>query len=104
MSERRAQTAIEDALLPAIQAGEPAGVAALVWRDGEVREIATIGRRDLVSDAPVERDTIFRIASMTKPVTTVCALTLLDDGRFDLDVSRDCRRVTTVKELLTPMA
>ena len=34
---------------------------------------------------PVERDTIFRIASMTKPVTTVAALTLLDEGRFALD-------------------
>jgi CubicO group peptidase (beta-lactamase class C family) len=38
-----------------------------------------------VSGAAVERSTIFRIASMTKPVTTVCALTLLDDGRFELD-------------------
>ena len=34
---------------------------------------------------PVERDTIFRIASMTKPVTTVAALMLLDEGRFALD-------------------
>ena len=34
---------------------------------------------------PVERDTIFRIASMTKPVTTVAALMLLDEGRFELD-------------------
>ena len=46
---------------------------------------ATVGRRDLVTGLPVERDTIFRIASMTKPVTTVAALMLLDEGRFDLD-------------------
>jgi CubicO group peptidase (beta-lactamase class C family) len=76
---------IEGALRPAIEAGELAGAGALVWRDGAVRQIATRGRRDLASGAPVERDTIFRIASMTKPATTVCALTLLDDGRFDLD-------------------
>jgi CubicO group peptidase (beta-lactamase class C family) len=76
---------IEDALLPGIEAGELAGAAAVVWRNGSVRQIATVGRRDLVSGAPVERETIFRIASMTKPVTTVCALTLLDDGRFALD-------------------
>jgi len=76
---------IEQALLPAVDAGELAGAAALVWRDGAVRHVATVGRRDLVSGAPVERDTIFRIASMTKPVTTVCALTLLDEGRFALD-------------------
>ena len=44
-----------------------------------------VGRRDLATGLPVERDTIFRIASMTKPVTTVAALTLLDEGRFALD-------------------
>jgi CubicO group peptidase (beta-lactamase class C family) len=76
---------IEDALLPAVQAGQLAGAAALVWRNGAVEQIATVGRRDLVSGLSVERDTIFRIASMTKPVTTVAALSLLDEGRFALD-------------------
>jgi CubicO group peptidase (beta-lactamase class C family) len=76
---------IEDALLPGIAAGQLAGAAALVWRDGAVRHIATVGRRDLASGLPVERDTIFRIASLTKPVTTVAALALVDEGRFDLD-------------------
>src|SRR5262245_10583743 len=76
---------IEAALLPAVEAGELAGAAALVWRNGAVRQIATVGRRELVSGLPVERDTIFRIASLTKPVTTAGALTLLDEGRFALD-------------------
>src|SRR6185436_2661346 len=76
---------IEDAILPSVEAGELAGAAALVWRDGTVLETATVGRRDLASGLPVERDTIFRIASLTKPVTTVAALMLLDEGRFDLD-------------------
>jgi CubicO group peptidase (beta-lactamase class C family) len=77
--------AFEDALLPFVEAGELAGAAALVWRNGEMGHIATVGRRDLASGLPVERDTLFRIASLTKPVTTVCALTLFDEGRFDLD-------------------
>ena len=68
-----------------VDAGELAGAAALVWRDGRVAYIATVGRRDLRTGLPVERDTIFRIASMTKPVTTVVALMLHDEGRFDLD-------------------
>jgi CubicO group peptidase (beta-lactamase class C family) len=68
-----------------VDAGELAGAAALVWRDGRLAHIATIGRRDLRAGLPVERDTIFRIASMTKPVTTVAALMLHDEGRFDLD-------------------
>lgn len=76
---------IEDALVPAVEAGELAGAAALVWRNGSVEQVAAVGRRELVSGRPVERDTIFRIASLTKPVTTVCALTLLDEGRFRLD-------------------
>jgi CubicO group peptidase (beta-lactamase class C family) len=76
---------IADAILPRVEAGELAGAAALVWRDGAVQQTAFAGRRDLVSGLPVERDTIFRIASLTKPVTTVAALMLLDEGRFDLD-------------------
>ena len=46
---------------------------------------ASVGRRDLATNLPVERDTIFRIASMTKPLTTVAALMLYDEGRFALD-------------------
>src|SRR5215470_9926162 len=76
---------IEDALVPEVEAGQLAGAAALVWRNGSIRQIATVGRRDLVSGAPVERNTIFRIASLSKPVTTVGALTLFDEGCFELD-------------------
>lgn len=79
------QNPIEQALGMSVEAGQLAGAAALVWREGAVQQVATVGRRDLVSGLPVERDTIFRIASMSKPVTTVAALTLLDEGRFALD-------------------
>ncbi len=68
-----------------VDAGALAGAATLVWRDGRVVHTAALGRRDLVTNLPVERDTIFRIASMTKPLTTVAALMLYDEGRFALD-------------------
>ncbi|HVQ16944.1 MAG TPA: serine hydrolase domain-containing protein [Vicinamibacterales bacterium] len=68
-----------------VGSGELAGAATMVWRAGEVVETAAIGRRNLDTGLPVQRDTIFRIASMSKPVTTVAALMLLDEGRFDLD-------------------
>jgi CubicO group peptidase (beta-lactamase class C family) len=68
-----------------VDAGELAGAAALVWRGGRVAEIAAVGTRDLVSGLPVERDTIFRIASMTKAVTTVAALMVLDEQGCGLD-------------------
>jgi CubicO group peptidase (beta-lactamase class C family) len=76
---------IEAALRPYVDAGTLAGVATLVWRDGRVVHAAVLGRRDLTTSAPMERDTIFRIASMTKPVTTAAALMLYEEGRFALD-------------------
>jgi CubicO group peptidase (beta-lactamase class C family) len=76
---------IEAALRAYVDEGALAGAATLVWRNGRVVQTAAVGRRDLVTNLPVERDTIFRIASMTKPVTTVAALTLYDEGRFALD-------------------
>src|SRR6476619_7796186 len=82
MSQRNS---IEAALGTYVDAGALAGAATLVWRDGRVVQTAALGSRDLVTNLPVERDTIFRIASMTKPVTTVAALTLYDEGRFALD-------------------
>ncbi len=79
------QKSIADAIRPPVESGQLAGAAALVWRRGEVAKTMTAGRRDLTTGLPVERDTIFRIASMTKPVTTAAALMLLDEGQFALD-------------------
>jgi len=78
------QESIANMIRQEVDAGQLAGAAALVSRGGEVHVVAA-GRRDLATGLPVERDTIFRIASMTKPVTTVAALALLDEGRFELD-------------------
>ena len=79
------EKSIEDAHLAPRRGGRTG------WRRG-VGLARRTGRPDRDSRAarpatglPVERDTIFRIASMTKPVTTVAALMLLDEGRFDLD-------------------
>ena len=78
-------TPIESALARHVDAGDLAGAAALVWRHGRINEIATVGKRDLSTGMPVERDTIFRIASMSKAVTTAAALTMVDEGRFGID-------------------
>src|SRR5262245_32859261 len=79
------EDSVEAAIMRLVDAGELAGAVALTWRDGEVVDLAAVGCRHLASGLPVERDTIFRIASMSKPVTTVAALTLFDEGRFGLD-------------------
>jgi CubicO group peptidase (beta-lactamase class C family) len=79
------ENSIQAALAGFVDTGELAGAAVIVWRDGAAVSACAVGRRDLQSGRPVERDTIFRIASMTKPVTAVAALMLHDEGRFDLD-------------------
>jgi CubicO group peptidase (beta-lactamase class C family) len=76
---------IEDAIGAIVDAGALAGAATLVWRDGGVIQASATGWRDVGAGLPVERDTLFRIASMTKPVTSVAALMLLEEGRFALD-------------------
>ena len=75
---------IQSTLARHVDAGDLAGAAVLVWRGGKAT-VVTAGTRDLLTKQPVERDSIFRIASMTKAVTTVAALTLLDEGRFGID-------------------
>jgi CubicO group peptidase (beta-lactamase class C family) len=79
------QDSIEVAIRAYVDAGALAGAATLVWRNGRVVQTAIVDCRDLVTNLPVERGTIFRIASMTKPLTTVAALMLYDEGRFALD-------------------
>src|SRR5690348_7168675 len=67
-----------------IDSGELAGAATLVWKNGVART-ACFGWRDIERKLPVERDTIFRIASMSKPITSVAALTLVDENRIALN-------------------
>ena len=57
---------------------------ALVARGDDV-DVATAGLADLESGAPMTRETLFRIASLTKPVTAAAVLVLVEDGVLDLD-------------------
>jgi len=68
-----------------VEAGMIAGAATLVWQDGKIIQAGGIGWRDIDRKLPVERDTLFRIASMTKPITATAALMLYQEGRFALD-------------------
>jgi len=61
-----------------------AGMVTLVWRRGEVVQVNAIGQRDIAAGLPMERDTLFRIASMTKPVTSLAALMLVEEGKLKL--------------------
>jgi len=77
--------AIRPALQGFIDRGELAGVVTLASRGGEVVHADAIGWRDIESGAPMRPDTLFRIASMSKPITSVAALMLMEEGRIALD-------------------
>jgi CubicO group peptidase (beta-lactamase class C family) len=68
-----------------VERGALAGAATLVWRDGRVVQTAAVGWRDMEARLPIERSTLFRIASMTKPITSTAALMLLEEGCYTLD-------------------
>lgn len=99
MEEQR----LESVLQKTIDEGQLAGAAVLVWRQGRI-ECATAGWRDMENNLPMERKTIFRIASMTKPITSVAALMLVDEGRIALDepISRVAPEFSKMRVLRTP--
>jgi CubicO group peptidase (beta-lactamase class C family) len=62
-----------------------AGAITVVARRGEVVHFETFGLRDIGAKKAMERDTIMRFYSMTKPITSVAAMILYDEGKFQLD-------------------
>jgi CubicO group peptidase (beta-lactamase class C family) len=64
--------------------GRLPGWLLVVARAGRVVHVSTYGQRDVEAGLPVEMDTIFRIYSMTKPVTSVAAMMLYEQGAFEL--------------------
>jgi CubicO group peptidase (beta-lactamase class C family) len=63
--------------------GQPPGLVALVSRGGETH-VVTAGAMT-IAGTPIARDAIFRIASMTKPITAAAAMMLVEDGKLRLD-------------------
>ncbi|MPZ16791.1 MAG: serine hydrolase [Luteitalea sp.] len=59
-----------------------AGVVTLIARDGKVIHFDAVGHRDIEASAPMEKDTIFRLASMSKAVTSVAIMILMEEGRL----------------------
>ena len=68
-----------------INEGDIAGVVAAVSRDGKVVYFESLGLLDIASDKPMQKDTLFRTYSMTRQVTTIAALILYDQGKFEMN-------------------
>lgn len=108
-----------------VDRGKIAGFQTLVARHGEIAHFEVRGNRDRERGLPMERDTIFRIYSMTKPITSLALMMLYEEGHFQLNhpVSRyipsfkklrvwaggtaekyetvECEREMTIRDLLT---
>jgi CubicO group peptidase (beta-lactamase class C family) len=61
------------------------GVVTMVAKDGKVVEFEVAGKRDLESGAPLQKDSIFRIYSMSKPITGVAMMMLFEEGKWQLN-------------------
>lgn len=114
-----------ESVTAAVDAGLLAGAVTVVWQRGKVLQVNEIGHRDVDAGVPMTRDTIFRVASMTKPVTVAAAMTLVEEGRLalsdpitdwlpeftsmqvladprgPLDATVPARRAITVEDLMT---
>ncbi len=75
---------IDKALQAYVDRKEVPGVVGLIARNGKVVYHKSFGYRDVDAKDPMSIDTIFRIASMTKPIASVAAMMLWEEGRFQL--------------------
>ena len=67
-----------------VDEGKLAGVVSLVARDGKIVHFESVGQRGANDAAPLAKDALFRIYSMTKPITAVAAMMLYEEGKFQL--------------------
>ena len=65
-----------------VDSGKIPGAVLLIRRNGQTAYFKSFGVRDPATKAPMTPDTIFRIYSMSKPITTVAAMMLVEDGKL----------------------
>ncbi|MCH9721178.1 MAG: beta-lactamase family protein [Actinomycetia bacterium] len=88
----------------AVESGLLAGAVTMVWHRGKVLQVNEIGHADVEARQPMQRDTIFRVASMTKPITIAAAMALIEDGEFALSdpISRWLPEMADMRVLVDP--
>jgi CubicO group peptidase (beta-lactamase class C family) len=75
---------LRDGLQQQVASGKAVGVVGLVMRNGRVAFLESFGQADREAGVPMRTDTIFRIASQTKALTTVSAMMLVEEGKIGL--------------------
>src|SRR5260370_185917 len=68
-----------------IEQGRLAGSVNMVSRHGKVVAFDAVGKRDIAANAPMQKDSIFRIYSMSKPITGVAMMILFEEGKWQLN-------------------
>jgi len=81
----RGADAVSEALEPFVKEGQISGAVTLVARKDQVLSLQAVGLQDLAGGKPMATDSLFWIASMTKPVTALAVLMLHDDRRLDIE-------------------
>ena len=64
---------------------EVSGIVTLVAREGKIVDVHAVGLQDIEKNTPMKADSIFRIASMSKPVTSVAIMMLYEEGKLFLN-------------------
>ena len=76
---------ITETLKADVAANKIPGAVLLIARRGKVAYFESVGKLDAATSVPMGKDSIFRIYSMSKPITTVAAMMLVEDGKLKLD-------------------
>ena len=76
---------IDNWLAGMVDSGKLAGCSAAIMRRGQVAYFKAVGKSDIARGTAMDADTIVRIYSMTKPLTSVAIMMLYEEGRFQLD-------------------
>src|SRR5262245_45482819 len=77
--------ALDQRFVKAIEDQHIAGAVVLIARKGKIGHLEAIGMADIDAKKPMKPDTMFRIASMTKAITSVAAMILVEEGKLNLE-------------------
>lgn len=83
--DRDKLAAIRQKMQAFVDVGELSGVVTVVGDANGIASLEAIGLRDREAKLPMEKDTLFRIASMTKPITALAIMMLVDEGKLSVD-------------------
>lgn len=77
--------AVEAAMKPFVDSGDVSGLVTFIGDKDGVVDVEVLGLADVENNVPMRRDTVFRIASMTKPITALAIMQLVEQGKVQVD-------------------